>query len=312
MMQSFARACLGLVIGLPVVVATAGCSPHTTVAIEHGGVERSYELFVPRSHDANTPAPLVLVLHGGGGSGDRMRWLGFDELAERDGVIVAYPNGIDNSWNDGRDDAPLAQERLGRDDVGFLESVIDDIARAYAIDPTRVYMTGASNGAQMTFRFACERGSLLAAMAPVMSSMPAAIADTCSPATPLPLLFIHGTEDPLVPYEGGHVMAFGQERGSVLGVEPTLDLWAGVNGCDAMPTLTGLPDTADDGTTVTLIEYRNCGENGDVIGYRVNGGGHTWPGGLQYRREALIGRTSQEFDATAVIWDFFMRHANNA
>ncbi len=292
---------------LMIVLATGGCAGSMTIALEHDGENRSYELYVPRSYNPQTETPLVLVLHGGGGTGKRMRWTGFNQLAERDAFIVAYPNGLDNSWNDGRTDAPSAAARANKDDVGFLESVIADIGSAYNIDSARVYMTGPSNGAQMTFRFACERSELLAAIAPVMSSMPAQIAGACAPESPVPLLFIHGTEDPLVPYEGGQVMVFGQERGSVLGAEQTLELWAGINGCNQAPTVTELPDTAGDGTTVSLIEYTGCGGN-DVLAYRVNGGGHTWPGGLQYLPERRIGITSQELDATEVIWDFFQTH----
>lgn len=276
--------------------------------LTHAGLERVYYLYVPPDLDPDRPAPLLLALHGGGGTAEGMEKLtesGFHALADRDGFVVAYPQGIDRHWNDGRPTEDRAhQENL--DDVGFIAALIDHLAATYPIDPARVYATGISNGGMMSFRLACELSDRVTAVAPVTANLSEALAETCDPARPVPLLILNGTEDPLVRWEGGDIKILRTSRGRVLSVAETVAFWREHNECPAEPEVTHLPDTdPDDGTRVRRERYAPCAAGSVVELVTVEGGGHTWPGGYAYLPGWLIGRTSRDIDANAVIWDFF-------
>lgn len=272
------------------------------------GVERTYRLYVPAGIAAGRPVPLVLVLHGGGGAGITMIGLtkaGFHGIAEREGAVIAYPDALNHNWNDGRDDFRSKSHAANVDDVGFLRALAANIASRFPIDKSRIYATGASNGGMMSFRLACEASDLFAAVAPVIGSLPTGLADSCKPARPIGVVMMNGTEDRLVPYEGGFII---QRRGTVLGVEETARRFAAANGCAALPRTEALPDRdVDDGTRATRITFAGCTAGGGVTLYRIDGGGHTWPMGMPYA-PWLAGRVSQEIDGTAVIWDFLKQY----
>jgi polyhydroxybutyrate depolymerase len=291
------------------VLGTGGPAQGTTChAIGIDGVERTYRLYVPANAATRPSLPLILVLHGGGGAGVGMIGLtkgSFHTLADREGALIAYPDALNNNWNDGRDDFQSKSHTARVDDVGFLRALVKDLRQRFPVDPTRVYATGASNGGMMSIRLACEAADLFAAVAPVIGSLPAGLADSCRPARPIGVVMMNGTEDRLVPYDGGVVL---QRRGSVLGVEDTARRFAAANGCAAQPVTETLPDRdSEDGTQATRIAYSGCAVGGGMVLYRVEGGGHTWPMGAPYAPR-LAGRVSQEIDGTAVIWDFFQRY----
>jgi polyhydroxybutyrate depolymerase len=200
------------------------------------------------------------------------------------------------------------------DDVGFLAALVDHLAEHLPIDRTRVYVTGISNGGLMSFRLAREAATVVAAIAPVAISMSDQIARMRPPARAVPVLMMPGVEDPLVPYGGGEIgfaAARGQGRagnGRVLSVAETTRYWVDHNGCAATPAVTMEPDRDPrDGTRVRRDVYGSCRDQTEVALYAVEGGGHTWPGGLQYLPERLIGRTSRDIDANDVIWTFVRR-----
>lgn len=252
--------------------------------------------------------PLLFVLHGGGGAGINMVSMtkaGFHALADREGAVIVYPDALNNNWNDGRDDFLSRSHTAKVDDVGFLRALVAGVASRFPIDKSRIYATGASNGGMMSFRLACEASDVFAAVAPVIGSLPAGLAPGCKPAQPIGVVMMNGTEDLLVPYEGGSVI---QMRGTVLGVEDTARRFAAANGCAALPTTEALPDRdADDHTRATRITYTGCTTGGGVTLYRIEGGGHTWPMGMPYAPR-LAGRVSQEIDGSAVIWDFLRQY----
>lgn len=271
----------------------------------HGGLERTYAIFVPSALHDDVAPPLVLVLHGGRGNARKMMYLtGFNAIAEREGFVVVYPEGIGNQWNDGRGVSFGREDFTDVDDVGFINSLLDTVIAGYGVDPARVYVTGASNGGMMSHRLACELSHRFAAAAPVIANMPEPFADTCDPTEPISILAINGTDDALVPYEGG-IVARDPDRGRVISVDETIALWLEHNGITSEPEVTLLPDTdPDDGTRVT--RERHHGDNGiDVVLYRVDGGGHTWPGGPAYQRQRLLGTVSRDFSASETIWEFF-------
>lgn len=282
-----------------------GATCHT---LRVNGEARSYRLYVPANVAAHPSLPLILVLHGGGGAGVSMVGMtkgSFHTVADREGALIVYPDALNNNWNDGRDDFLSKSHTAQVDDVGFLRALVKDLGQRFPVDPARVYATGASNGGMMSIRLACDAADLFAAVAPVIGSMPVGLSETCKPARPIGVVMMNGTEDRLVPYDGGFVL---QRRGSVLGVEDTARRFAAANGCAALPTTEALPNRdIDDDTRATRITYSGCTAGGGMVLYRIDGGGHTWPMGAPYAPR-LAGRVSQEIDGTAVIWDFLRQY----
>lgn len=285
------------------------CSPSGgREVLRFDGIEREYVVHLPNGAAPEAPAPLVLALHGGSGTARGMaRLTGFDGVAEREGFIVVYPEGVDRQWNDGRA-VPGHGPRLDVDDVGFLAEVVERIAAAYRVDRGRVFVTGISNGAMMSLRLATERPDLFAAAAGVAGAVSEALASGPPPTAPIPVMLVNGTEDPLVPFAGGDVTVFGRPRGRVLSTAGSVAYWVGHNGAEPDGVEVVLPDRElNDGTRVERVEFLHRG-GADVVLLRVEGGGHTWPGGLQYLPERVIGRTSRDVDASEQIWAFFASH----
>jgi polyhydroxybutyrate depolymerase len=266
--------------------------------LQAGGVTRRYFLYLPSTWRRGSPAALVLVFHGGGGRASGIApHTGFSALAEREGFLVAYPQGLNGRWNDGRGYAAT------HDDVGFVRALLDTLGRELAIDPRRVYATGISNGAMFAYRLACDLPGAFAAVAPVAGAMPADLAPACAHTQPVSVLAFQGTADPLMPYAGGGVA---RRRGRVLSAERSIAFWATTSGCGAAPVTTGEPDRVTDGTLVRRTLYGPCREGRGVELYTIEGGGHTWPGGPPVG--GAVGRVTREIDATALIWAFFAEH----
>lgn len=287
------RACLLLAL-----LMVCGCGDYQQM--EHDGQTRRYILHTPDGVDGEVP--LVLALHGRLGTGRGMaRDSGIDDLLAGHGFAAVYPDGYQRSWNDGRGGGPAGED--GIDDVGFLDALLDEVAGQVSVDPTRVYVVGISNGGMMAQRLACERAERIAATASVIASMPEAIEPTCEPGAVMSMLLMNGTEDPLVPYEGGPVSSSDNE-GVVLSTAATIEFWRLRAACDTQPTETTINELADD-TSVRHERYAGCQGGASLELYEVVGGGHTWPGGPQYLSEERIGRVSQELDAAETIWAWF-------
>lgn len=279
--------------------------------MQAGGLERSCYLHLPARHEAAGKLPVVFVLHGGGrGDGDDVaRWTGYRELADRENFIAVYPNGIDAQWNDGRVKTfQRAKKNAEVDDVGFISALIDLIVRDFRGDPERIYITGLSNGGMMALRVGCEISHKLAAIAPVIANMPENTYGKCMPEHKLPVLLMNGTDDPLVPWNGGPVGYFGKRRGKVVSTNETIRFWKTHNGCNA-GIVAWLPDRdRKDGSRVRVTTWRNQGGSCEVVLYRVEGGGHTFPGSDVPDRRLLLGRKNNDIDGPEVIWSFFKKH----
>ncbi len=282
-----------------------------TGSITVGSLKRTYRLHVPPLHDKAKQAPLVIALHGGGGTGKRMERLtrgGFNTLSDKEGFIVVYPDGIEKSWNDGRKDARSRSHKDNIDDVGFISALIDHLIKEFNIDSKRIYVTGASNGAIMSYRLACELPEKITAIAPVIGLISEGF--SCPALSqPVSALIIAGTKDPLMPWEGGAIRFGRHYRGRVQSAFNTVNYWAAHNRCASPPVVTDDPDKdPKDGARVKHEVY-NCQEGSEVILYTIEGGGHTWPDGYQYLPERIVGKASRDINANAVIWIFFKRHA---
>lgn len=283
-------------------------------SIPAGGVKRTYLLYEP-AYRQDGVRPLVIALHGGGGKGEHMVKLTkerFNQLADGEGFLVAYPDAIEKQWNDGRTNTSSRGKipNESKDDVGFIAALIDDLVKNNRVDPQRVFVTGMSNGAMMTYRLACELSEKIAAAAPVAGDIAEGIS-SCTPQNPVSMLIINNTRDPLVPWNGGDVTGpFGRKKlGKVLSVKASVDFWVKNDSCDLTPEVMSIPDNnTGDGSTVTVKKYKNGKNHTEVYVYSVEGGGHTWPGGLPYLSEGLVGKTNMDFNACEVIWEFFKNH----
>ena len=254
--------------------------------------------------------PLLVELHGRGIDPVMFdRWTGFTALADEAGFVLAMPSAIGETWNDGRYPERMRDDP---DDVGYLLAVIDDACARLPIDRQRVYVVGMSNGATMAGRLACEHPERVAAFAQVAGTAAVEVAARCRPAIPVPILEVHGTGDDAAPYAGGRRrglrmrLLIRQAAGPCLGVDEWARVWVGTNHAQDGPVVTTLaPDT-------TVRRWRGDSPASDVVFYRIDGGGHTWPGNPQPLPRFLFGRTSDTFAATKVIWEFLSAHAREA
>lgn len=274
-----------------------------TVTVD--GREREYFLYVPEA--APKAAPLVIMFHGGGGQarGADKASGGFARLADKYGFAVAYPNGIEKHWNDGR--PGLAKHYC--DDVAFISAMIESLVAEKLVDPSRVYATGISNGGFFSQYFAIKSPGKIAAIATVAATVSQ---DWPQGATsPVPILMLLGTADPLVPWGGGKIGGkFLRKRGEALSAQNSLRYWLARNGNGAEPLSTKVPDSnTADGCQASVQHYGATGSPNEVVLYKIQGGGHTWPLGQQYLPKAIVGPVCRDFDGNAVIWDFFKTHA---
>ena len=307
---------LSLVIGVAASVSQFSWAEgrDSAGAFVFGGLRRTFLIHVPPLQGPHQPVPLVLALHGGGGNARRMVNLtqgGFNRLADRDGFIVVYPDGVRHVWNDGRESLSPDQKEI--DDVGFLCALIDTIAARFPVDAHRVYATGISNGSQMSARLAFEASGRFAAVGLVAHSMLESAARWPPPAHPVSVLIMTGTDDPLVPWNGGVRSLLGlKELDSVLPVRKTVEYWVGLDGCAQNPIVRVEPDTDPADKTRVRTEFFSGGREGtEVVFEMIQGGGHTWPGGMQYLPTRLVGRTCRDINACDVIWAFFQGHRRN-
>jgi polyhydroxybutyrate depolymerase len=282
-----------LCVAVTVLVACGGSGEQTEPppppaiqqrTLEVGGLSRTYRLFAPLSLDRSRPAPLVLMLHGVGNSAQSMvEATQFDRTADTAGFIVAYPEGVNQTWNAGY--CCLGGASSAPDDVAFLGRVIDDVQARHTVDPARVFAVGVSAGGMMAYRLGCELSGRVTGVGAVAGGM---ILDECRPTRPVSVIEIHGTADPLVPYEGGHTAG-----GATQPSPPTVALverWAELNRCP-------MPSTTQTEGPVRRATWGGCAEGSAVKLVTIEGGGHTWfaPG---------LGTANGAVDATAEIWAF--------
>lgn len=293
---------LGLLL-ITLAAATPSASVRRELTVE--GLSRSYLYHLPPTKRENG-YPVVMVLHGAGMNADWMMWYSeMNRLADQEGFLAVYPNGTGFgpflTWNSGGVTGFFARNLP--DDVSFLDAVLDDLASQQSIDQNRVYGCGYSNGGMMCYKLAVERSSRYAAIGSVAGTM---MSLGERPERPVSVLHIHGTADPVVPPDGpaAGTPPFLQ----FLSVPATIAAWCDYDGCDPQtPAITLLPDTARDRTTSKQSLYGPGRDQSEVCLIEVQGGGHTWPGSPALFT-LFLGKTSRDFSANEVLWDFFDRH----
>ena len=292
---------LTIVIGLLVALiltafACFSIMDKTNGTIVSSGVTRRYLLYVPKTYDRSKPTPLILSFHPGATwpavEKNISRW---NDLADEHGFIVVYPEGsgfLFGGLGPGPQIWPGEPE-----DVKFISDLIAKLQGAYNIDANRIYVNGMSNGGGMAFQLTCELPGRFAAVGVVSGAYPQK-EDPCGNYQPVAAVMFHGTGDKIAPYQGGR---------SPIAPFPFANIpdWtahvAQRNQCKGDPIETRISPS------VRRLAYANCAENADVILFTIEGGGHTWPGG-KHLAEWIAGRTTEDINASRVMWEFFAQH----
>lgn len=270
------------------------------------GFRRSYAIYLPESVPLNgPPAPVVMVLHGYPPV-DMSVVTAMNEAAEEHAFIAVYPKANrQGEWTMACDQcSPNAVQ--GVDDTAYLGAIMDALPEMLPVDTRRYYLTGFSNGGIMTFRAACEMSDRIAAFAPIGAGMWTWHRDNCAPGRAVPIAMIQGTDDPSFPWDGVVVSAPLAGNDFQIPVPETVALWQSQNGCSGVEPEPTSVDDVDDDTSVHRFSYSAC--SAETLFYRVDGGGHTWPGGPVDFNPAL-GRKSLELPATDSIVAFFLRQS---
>lgn len=271
----------------------AGAQTTVQGSFVHGGLTRTYRIYVPAVYNASVPVPLVLNLHGYSSNNMQQEAYGdFRPIADTANFIIVHPNGtLDGSGN-------LYWNSFGWslvDDVGFLSALIDTVIAAYNIDENSIYSTGMSNGGFMSYDLACSLSNRIAAIASVTGSMTPAHKNSCSPSHPVPVMQIHGTTDGTVPYNGSSTM---------LHIDSLVKYWVQYNNCSLTPSVNTLPNTNTSDNCTAEHHVFNGGSMGSTVElYKIIGGGHSWPGA-----PFNINTTNMDFSASVEIWRFFRKY----
>jgi len=309
--RTWAIAAAYLMSALPAIAADF---PKTTGTFTRnqgnvGGRERSFFVYEPRNLEPG--APLLFMFHGGGGDGGQAR-LGtgneFELLADQYGFVVVYPDGVNRSWNGCRKLQNAQRDRRGIDDITFVDAMIAQEVARHHIDEKRVFAVGHSNGGSLAIRLALERANKFAGIAAVSSNLPAADNMECDPKPkPMPVLIMNGTADPVSPYNGG-TNGRGTALGRTMSTDETVQYFAKINGVEGSPERSLLPHKSTDSMSVERVAWTAPGKPSVVL-YTIRGGGHNFPQPY-YRYPRIVGPQTEDIDAPAAIWDFFMKETS--
>ncbi|TCT00541.1 alpha/beta hydrolase family esterase [Aquabacter spiritensis] len=301
-----------LIAGL-ILIAAAGTAPAAARSekverLRIGAEERTYLLSLPDATGPEKPRPTIIALHAAGQTSDGLRdYLGLEPAADREGYVTVYPQGINRVWNDGRPAAMRLKALLTPgDDVPFLVALTQRLVEQGIADPARIYLTGISNGGFMVERMACEFSGLYAAYAVAMATAPANYREECRPDRPVPIMFVHGTADGVIAWDG-----FWTPLGATLSAPDSAALFARLDGC-AETTLTPLPDIEPlDGTTVSVRRWSDCTGGVEVVLYRIERGGHQSPARTETKpglATPLLGLRNRDIDMGEEALAFFARY----
>jgi polyhydroxybutyrate depolymerase len=281
-----------------------------------GDLDRQYTVHIPPRYDGKTSLPVVIMLHGGGGTGKAADIeTGWSSKADQAGFIAVFPEALSPDpsrpgsfarnpqlWNDGSD--RFYPGREAPDDVMFINALLDDLFARFTVDRRRIFVTGFSNGASLCFRLGGELSSRIAAIAPVAGS---SWREPLRLERPIPVLYITGTADPLNPLQGGVPKLATSGSDQVRGkpkppVREFIAQWTRALGCPATPR--GITEA----NSVRTEIYGPGREGVEFVYITVEGLGHTWAGGESLLPEFMVGSQSDKIKATDVIWEFFQKH----
>lgn len=281
----------GGLVTTPIASAGCGIAPaiaagtSAEVSVVSGNQKRAYRLHIPTGYDASTNWPLIVDYHGGQ-STDAMyeHYSGQSVDADRDGFLVAYPQGLPGSNSYGWGGTGVGQPNV--DDVLFTSDLISSIQNAYCVDPHRIFIMGYSRGGGMASILACRLSQRIAAFAIVSGTYLASIENSCAPSRPVSIVEFHGTGDPTAPYQGGGAENF-------LPVPTWLNNWVARDGC------IGGPATFLQQSGVTGEAWTNCKDGVELQHFEIAGWGHQWMHGAS---------GTHPLDDTTAAWQFFVAH----
>ena len=281
-------------------------------SLTHEGVQRQYIVHVPEDLPSSSVG-LIVAMHGYTGSAESiMSYSGLNALADEYGFIVAYPQGTEDQQGNAFFNVGYGfHTDSAVDDVGYILTLVEHLAAKHSIDPLRVYATGMSNGGDMSYLLACKAADVFRAIAPVAGTMMVATMDDCTPSGPMPVLAINGTADNVTRYAGDYDDADGW--GAYHSVDQIINLWAGHATAKAQTSTT--LNYADD-FSISVDRYTAETGTTEIILYRVEGGGHDWPGARfawwDLRRllsvYAMGFGEHRSFDASRHIAEFFNKN----
>lgn len=283
------------------LLLSTGVQAQTTLSktINVGGTNRSYRLYIPALYDGSEAVPLVFNFHGYGSNSQEQEFYGdFRPIADTANFILVHPQGLDlgggaAGWNNFM---PYSATNY---DYTFVNELLDSLELKYNIDASRVYSTGMSNGGFMSYDLACFMSNRFAAVASVTGSMVASHLNACNPARVIPVMQIHGTNDPTVTYTGAGGLLTSTH------IDTLVKFWAELNGCNLTPTMENVANTSTtDMCTAEHYTYTG-GINGNTVEFfKIIGGQHTWPG-----TSFPTAGTNMDFKATKEIWRFFSKYS---
>jgi polyhydroxybutyrate depolymerase len=287
---------------LPVLAPVVACAAEDrTLGI--GGFDRHY---VVEFSDAPGPRPAIIVLHGTAGTGERLRRLTSFSL-DKFGWVEIYPDAFGKMWSQGLSLLSVGGVGLGND-VDFVRELVAELTAEGRVDPNRVYVAGLSNGGAMTLLLVCQAPELLAGAAIHSMTLPVGI-DCPATGPPVPMMFVLGTHDVLIPFGGGRIRWGGQDRIGVRSAAETLAFFARRNGCSTRSERPLADRDPHDGTRVWLVDYEGCAAS--LLAFIIKGGGHSWAGATTppLLGGGLFGNTSRDMSATEETQGFFRRLA---
>ncbi len=269
--------------------------------------DRKMIFVTPKGFKPGAPLPIVFFLHGAGGSAQQAYLTyGWAKKADTENFFVAFPEGLPLRADSGGPFHVWRDERSSRstdiNDTHFFEVLLDQLQAALPIDPKRIYVTGFSNGAGMTFTLGAHFSDRIAAIAPVSSQ---SFVKVDSLARPLPVYYLTGTADPLIPYQGGKTklpeLPFGPAH-EFPPVQDSVDKWVALDGCPPEPQV------VSDANGVRVLRYGPGRDQSEILFTTIEGNGHHWPDTVEPLPHAICGPTLDPFNATDRIWDFFKAH----
>jgi polyhydroxybutyrate depolymerase len=322
LVPSAQAACMALVFNHILFVGTAYSQMQLrpdpqTISINVSGQQRDALVYRPSSARPN--APIVIALHGGTRPATDIfassTWAG---LAAAEGFVLVAPQGINNQWNDGRG-STFSGQAAEQDDVGFIRALLPLLKANLQSPQSKVFVTGASNGGMMALRLACELDNEITAIGPVIAKLPVATKDRCQGKPAMPAIFISGTANPIMTFDGSPPNSPLMRRNPaapMLSVPDTISFWLARNRCNG---LSGEQRASDrdqrDGSTVSVFQGTSCAHRGALSFVRVNGGGHQQPSISASSRNSerggsrlatrVLGPQNHDVDGPTIIWQFF-------
>ncbi|MEP6946710.1 MAG: PHB depolymerase family esterase [Acidobacteriota bacterium] len=263
----------------------------STQTIKVGSVQRSFIRYIPKGYDGSAAVPLVIVLHGRGGTAQQIENLtGFSTKADAENFIVVYPQAIGSPtvWNTGF----TAVSANGADDMSFIREMLDRLQHNFKIDPKRVYICGFSSGAIMSYYVGAQMSNRIAAMGIAagftgVKQPDGSLKQDPTPAGPVSAIVFHGKNDTTIFYTGGGSLV------DCVSVADSIAFWVHADSCNARPHQT----TKQNGNLI-IDDYTQCSAGSEIILRTFVNGTHEWPKMAN----------NDHFDATDAVWDFFAAH----